>query len=44
MPLETTITIEWAEMHFDELLIRIAQGESFVITQKGLPLARFTPI
>lgn len=32
-----------AKTHLSELLERVSRGESFVITRRGVPVARLTP-
>jgi len=43
-PRQTTIGAEEAETKFSELIDRTQDGESFVVTRGGQPVARITPL
>jgi len=38
-----TITIEDAQANFDHYLAKVEAGETFIITEDGVPIARFMP-
>lgn len=40
----STITVADAKAHLSELLSRIENGEEIVITRRGKPVARLTPM
>jgi prevent-host-death family protein len=43
MPLSNTVGTFEAKTHLSELLERVAEGESFVITRRGQAIARLVP-
>jgi prevent-host-death family protein len=39
-----TISVAEAKAHLSDLLVRIEQGEEIIITRRGKPIARLSPL